>query len=117
MYWSIGLVLALLGVLCLPVIGEHVAVVIIGVSFVPIVTVQHWFGPLINRIADASGYNRSYLLATIVAAFFFCLGVFGFVKALFGRRPSGFAALGILSFGYLVVTVFAYFRLGQGWKY
>jgi hypothetical protein len=117
MHWSIGLVVALLGVLCLPGIGEYVAVVIIGISLVPIVTLQHWFGPLINSIADASGFNRSYLPAAIVAAFFFCFGVFGLVKALFGRRPSDFAALGILSLGYLVVTAFAYFRLGQGWKY
>jgi hypothetical protein len=62
-------------------------------------------------------FQPSYLIVAVVAAMFFCVGVFGFGKALFGSRRSNFAALGVLSWGYLVVTAFAYLRLGQGLKF
>lgn len=66
----------------------------------PVVAVQHWFG-----ITDGK------LAAEIAAAAILCLGAFGFVKA-FPRRE--FAALGILTWGYLAITVLANSRLGQG---
>jgi hypothetical protein len=117
MYWSIGIVATVLGALCLPGIGEYLAILIIGVSLIPVVTLQSWLVPVINGIADANGFNRSYTIVAVAAAVFFCVGVFGFGKALFGSRRSNFAALGVLSWGYLVVTAFAYLRLGQGLKF
>ena len=117
MYWSLGIVGAARGALCLPDIGEYLAILIIGVSLIPVVTLQSWLGPLVNGIADANGFKRSYLIVAVVAALYICVGVFGFGKALFGSRRSNFAALGVLSRGYLVVTAFAYLRLGQGLKF
>jgi hypothetical protein len=101
---SIGFLMVLFGALCLPGIGEYVAIIFIGLSMLPITTVQHWFG-----------ISNALIAAGIVAASFFFLGVFGFVKAFFQRHPSDFCALGILSWGCLAITVAAYFRLGQGW--
>jgi hypothetical protein len=101
---SIGFLVVLLGVLWVPGIGEYVAIILIAISLLPVVTVQHWLG-----------ISNGILAAGIAAASIFCLGAFGFLKAYFQRHPSDFAALGILSWGYLAITVLAYLRLGQGW--
>jgi hypothetical protein len=106
MRWSanelcIGFLFVLLGVLYVPGIGEYVAMILIVLSLPAVVTVQHWFG-----------ISNGILAAEIVAASILCLGAFGFIKA-FSQRD--FAALGILSWGYLAITVLAYFRLGRGW--
>jgi hypothetical protein len=100
MAWAFGFLAVLFGVLCLPGIGEYAAVILIAVSMIPVVSVQHWFG-----ITDGT------LAAEIAAASILCLGAFGFIKA-FSKRD--FATLGILSWGYLAITVLAYSRLGQG---
>jgi hypothetical protein len=116
MRWSIGLVVGLLAAISLPRVGEFVAVVIVGFVLVPIAAAQHWIGPLTDGIADAYGIKHEYALAGTIAAFILGFGVYCLVRALY-RRDSDYGAAAILCMGYLAVTVAAYFRLGQGWRY
>jgi hypothetical protein len=99
----------LLAALFVPVVGEYMAIVIIGFSFLPIIFVQQNFGPEINGIARAHGLDGNYLTVGTVAAPIFFFGVCCLVKALWDRNPK-IAVAGVVSLGYLAVTALAYFR-------
>jgi hypothetical protein len=113
MRWAFACVAVVLAALFLPIVGQYVAIVIIGLSLVPIGFVQLRLGPTIDGFARAHALNGSYLTLGIVALPILCFGVGCLIKALWGRNNSEFAVLGIVSLGYLAVTVLAYFRLGM----
>ena len=99
----------LLVALFLPILGAYISLLFVMLSLVPAGLVETNFGPAINGFARAHGWDQNYLTAGIVAAPFFCLGVYCLIKALWDRDPK-IAALGIASLGYLALTVLAYFQ-------
>jgi hypothetical protein len=105
-------VLVLLAALFVPFLGVYIAIVLIGFSLVPIGLVEQNFGPAINGFARAHALDGNYLTAGIVTLPILFFGVGCLIKALWDRDAK-IAALGIVSLGYLAVTVLAYFQFGR----